>query len=122
MPIPAEEMAIYRATARQRQLVDHQQLAARYHRAWDLARQAAGALRERFGVIRVMVFGSLVKEELFHGRSDIDLAVWGMDEKEYYRAVAHLLTLDPDITVDLIMVEDAPDSLRECIENEGVPV
>ncbi|MFH1146291.1 MAG: nucleotidyltransferase domain-containing protein [Pseudomonadota bacterium] len=122
MPISAEEMSAYRATARQQQVLDHQKSTARYRRAWDLARQAAMVLREQFGVKRVMAFGSLAKEELFHSRSDIDLAVWGMDEKEYYRAVAHLLTLDQDFSMDLIAVEDAPVSLRERIENEGIPV
>lgn len=122
MPIPEEEMAVYRATARERQLIDCERLSARYSRAWDLARQAAEALRSRYRVKHVVVFGSLVKEELFHNRSDIDLAVWGMAEKEYYRAVAHLLTLDREIGIDLIMVEAAPAPLRKRIEDEGVPV
>lgn len=122
MPISEEEMAEYKATARERQLIDRERLSARYRRAWDLARQAAKILRDRYGVTRVVVFGSLVKEELFHNRSDIDLAVWGMAEKEYYRAVAHLLTLDQEIGIDLIMVEAAPAPLRKRIEDEGVPV
>ena len=34
--------------------------------------------------------------------SDLDIAVWGLDEKHYYRAVAKLLELDPAERVELV--------------------
>ncbi len=52
----------------------------------------------------------------------MDLAVWGLDERRYYRLVAQLLALDPGIKIDLVMIEDAPITLRTRIEHEGVVV
>jgi hypothetical protein len=79
--ISTDEMEIYRATARQRWLAERRRLALRHERAWALARQAADLLRREYGVEQVTVFGSLVRSELFHGRSDIlgrqDLPLFG---------------------------------------------
>ncbi len=113
-------MAVYRETARRRQAMKQQVLAERRQRAWDLARQAAALLKEELGATQVRLFGSLVHGALFHARSDVDLAVWGLDEKIYYQAVSRLLDLDPAIEVDLIRVEDATLSLQNLIEREGV--
>lgn len=122
MQVTAKEMTVYKATARRRWMHEQQQLTERHRRAWMVARQAAALLRERFGANQVVVFGSLVRRELFYPQSDVDLAVWGLDERRYYRAVADLLALDPAIEIDLVMVEDAPFTLRASIEREGVTV
>lgn len=122
MQISGEEMAAYRDAARRRQLVAQEEIIARYRRAWHVARQAAHILREQFAAGKVAVFGSLVNKELFHMRSDVDLAAWGMDEKRLYRAVGQLLSLDPEITVDVVLVEQVSDSFLKRIEREGVTV
>lgn len=114
-----EKMEMYRATARQIWAEERRRLALRHERAWAVARQAAGLLRWEYGVDQVTLFGSLVRSELFHTRSDIDLAVWGLDEKHYYRAVAQLLALDAAFKVDLVMGEEIPASLLAVIEREG---
>ncbi len=119
MHISPEKLEAYRATARRRAIEERRRLALRHEHAWAVASQAAALLRAEYGVDRVAVFGSLVQSELFHRGSDIDLAVWGMDERHYYRAVGRLLALDPDFEVDLIMVEEAPVSLRDTIQKEG---
>ncbi len=92
---------------------------ARRLRAWRLARKAAKMLKTEFGVTRVAVFGSLLYTTRFHLKSDVDLAVWGMDEKKYYRAVSLLLDIDPLISVDLVSVEGARPALKKVIEKEG---
>lgn len=43
--------------------------------AWDVARRAAGILREKYGATRVRAFGSILRPERFHACSDVDLAV-----------------------------------------------
>ena len=68
------------------------------------------------------VFGSLVRKGSFHRRSDVDLAVWGLDERMYYRAVSRLLDLDPAISVDLVEADSARPALRAAIKREGVPL
>ena len=119
MPVSTDKMETYRRTARQNWLQERRRLAQRHECAWAIARQAADLLRQEYGVDRVTLFGSLVRSELFHARSDIDLAVWGLDEKQYYRAVARLLALDPAFEIDLVMGEEIPASLLAGIEKEG---
>lgn len=119
MHISPEKMEAYRATARRRGIEERRRLALRHEHAWAVAGKAAALLRTEYGVDRVAAFGSLVRSELFHRGSDIDLAVWGMDERHYYRAVARLLALDPEFEVDLVMVEEAPVSLRVTIQKEA---
>ncbi|MGD9146966.1 MAG: nucleotidyltransferase domain-containing protein [Anaerolineae bacterium] len=78
------------ATAQKSWAEERRRLALRHQRAWEIARQAADLLRYEYGVDRVALFGSLVRSERFHTRSDIDLAVCGLDEKYYYRAVERI--------------------------------
>jgi predicted nucleotidyltransferase len=49
-------------------------------------RQAADALKVRFGVRRVVLFGSLAHEAWFVPDSDVDLAVTGLRTEDYWRA------------------------------------
>lgn len=114
------EMAVYRATARRRWEQKERESALRRERAWQVARQAARLLKDQFGASQVVVFGSLTRKGFFHPRSDVDLAVWGLDERMYYRAVSRLLSLDPEISVDLVEAERARPALRAAIEREGV--
>ncbi len=87
--------------------------------AWRVARKSSKILKTDFKVTKVAVFGSLLHPTLFHSKSDVDLAVWGMDERNYYRAVSLLLDIDPMISIDLIRVEDARPALRKVIDKES---
>jgi predicted nucleotidyltransferase len=68
----------------------------------------------------VTVFGSVLRPERFSERSDVDLAVWGLDERLYLKAVSALLDIDPGISVDLVEAEFARPALLAVIEEEGV--
>src|SRR4051812_19132025 len=70
--ITPEAMAVYRARARRRQQAEREALAAREQRAWELARQAADALRQQCAVSKVVVFGSLVHPGCFTAWADVD--------------------------------------------------
>ena len=122
MQISKQKMDIYKAAAELRWRQEQDALSLSYSQKWALAKKAAKLLKEKFGVQRVAVFGSITQKELYHQRSDLDLAVWGLDEKLYHRAVAKLLELDPSQRIDLVRVEDARESLRSAIEQEGVMV
>lgn len=113
------EIDAYRQTARERLAVIEHKRMLRLVQGWAVARKAADLLRERFDVQRVAVFGSLAHPELFHIRSDVDLAVWGLDPRDFLRALAAVTGLDPEICVDLIAFEEAPESLRDLIKAEG---
>jgi len=114
------EIDTYRRTAQRRRAEAEQQRQQRLAQGWAVARKAAHLLRERFAAQRVAAFGSLVHPDRFHTRSDVDLAAWGLDDREYLRAVAAVTGLDREISVDLIAVEEAPESLRKLIQDEGV--
>jgi predicted nucleotidyltransferase len=122
MHISSENMAIYKATAQRRKEKEEKQLSERYHHAWEIARKGAELLKKQFKAKEVILFGSLIRKELFHRKSDVDLAVQGLDKKFYYRAVSRLLDLDADIQTDLVMIEDAVESLRKQIEKEGMVI
>jgi len=49
----------------------------------------------------------------------VDLAVWGLPEDVYFRAVGRLQSLDANISVDLVAVEKASSRLQKKIEREG---
>jgi predicted nucleotidyltransferase len=114
-----EKLAVYRATAQKRAHQKEKQRLLHLAHAQNVAQRAAAYLRERYGVRHVAVFGSLVDQRLFHMHSDIDLAVWELDERHYYRAIGELQAIDPAFAIDLIRVEDAPVSLRAVIEMTG---
>jgi predicted nucleotidyltransferase len=120
--IPEAKMTQYRLSAARRYAEEERALQERLARAWQVARRAASLLKTAFEAQQVVAFGSLLQPELFHARSDVDLAAWGINEKFYYRAVAQLLSLDPEISFDLVRIEDASPSLQATILRDGVEV
>ena len=120
--ITPEQMAAYRAGALRRQERERQALRERERRAWELARQAAAALREQFGVSRVVVFGSLVHPGWFTPWSDVDIAAWGIRPEDTFRAIGVAMDLDAEIPVNLVDVGACSASLLHTIERDGVPL
>ena len=118
--ITEADMAVYRATARRRKAQEGQALARRRERAWALAQQAAGLLREQFGATRVKVYGSLVRQAVFTPWSDVDIAAWDIRPEDTWRAIGAVLDLDDEIQVNLVDVRMARASLLAVIEQEGV--
>jgi len=112
-------MEVYRATAKRRQQEELEAKDRSRELAWEVARRAAGLLRDQFGVSRVVVFGSLVRGRSFSRWSDIDLAAWGLRPDDYFVAVAHLQDLSPDFEIDLVAMEYCRPELQEVILREG---
>ena len=84
------------------------------------ARDCARCLVRDFGAKKVYLFGSLLDGSLVHNRSDIDLAVEGLDGGAYFKALRDLGTLLPDgIELDLVPLEDAWPELAERVRMEG---
>ena len=103
--ISSSDMEIYRQSARKRQQALRESRRIRHERGWKVARKAASLLREHFAASRVVVFGSLLRPEMFDERSDVDLAVWGVTDEKYLRAVAAVTALDNEISVDMIKMD-----------------
>jgi predicted nucleotidyltransferase len=115
----ADQLEEYRRSYWQRKEEKQKQLMALIKEARAVALLAAQLLKSQFGVTRVMMFGSLTRPSLFHFNSDIDLAVWGLPEKEYYRAVGILQSLHPKFAVDVVRFEEVSPALQAMILNEG---
>ncbi|NJL44702.1 MAG: nucleotidyltransferase domain-containing protein, partial [Leptolyngbyaceae cyanobacterium SM2_3_12] len=75
--ISEEQMAVYRASAQQRQRQERDRMARRHQLGLAVACQASKLLKQEFGATKVVLFGSMRTAEKVHSRSDVDLAVWG---------------------------------------------
>jgi predicted nucleotidyltransferase len=74
-----------------------------------------------FGASRVYLFGSLLEDGVVHDRSDIDLAVEGLDGRLYFKALRDVWSLLPaGVELDLVLLESSWPGLAERVESEGV--
>lgn len=120
-PYPSpEQMAQYRASARRRAEQRRQQQLTRCQRGQEVAKTAARILKDTWSAHKVVLFGSMLTPEKVHGRSDIDLAVWGLPAADYLKALAALLDIDPDFSIDLIEAEHASPHLLAVIQTGQV--
>jgi len=119
--ISSADMEVYRRTAKRRKDAAEERRRQLVKQGWDVAARAAKQLRKHFQTQRVVVFGSLLRPDHFDAHSDVDLAVWGLADKDYLKAVAMVTGLDSEITVDLIRMEDASPSIGSQVE-KGVDI
>lgn len=82
--------------------------------------KVASALKDEFGVTRVIVFGSLAHAAWYMSDSDIDLAVEELASSDYFKAWKLAEELLQDRPIDFIDMQTASDSLREAIERDGI--
>jgi len=129
IPIAAKHMAVLsdktRAQIVSRVLATRQeraqrlaQMKLRQQRGWKVARRAAQILQQEFGVQRVVLFGSMLDHERMTCHSDIDLAVWGLPEQDYFRAGA-AVERGHEFSIDLVEVQHARPELLASIQ-QGV--
>ncbi|MBI1930405.1 nucleotidyltransferase domain-containing protein [Candidatus Poribacteria bacterium] len=85
-------------------------------KAYKHAIECAKLLVEKFGAQKVYLFGSLV-DGRFHLRSDIDLAVEGLEPRLYFKALSKVYDLSGGFEVDLVPLEDC--KFRETVLREG---
>lgn len=85
--------------------------------AYKIAQQCAQFLKERFNVDNVYIFGSVVGDGVWHKRSDIDIAVEGLPNKDYMQALFDVYDLLPSgLDLDLITLEKASFRLKERVK------
>jgi predicted nucleotidyltransferase len=116
-----EEFAAYLPHIRQRWLAQQSAWRLRQEEAWEAAREVATLLRSRFAADKVIAFGSLVHPGHFSDRSDIDLAVSGIQPADFFRAWAAAGQACP-FELDLVDLSDCSSVLRGLIEREGRPL
>lgn len=93
--------------------------AARAARARAQLAEVVRLLVSRFGVERVVLFGSLA-EGRFEESSDIDLAVSGLGERWFEAWAAAEDAVGPEFRIDLVPIERARPAIRRAIEEGEV--
>jgi predicted nucleotidyltransferase len=120
--LSTEELRSYRPWQSVERHRKDPEVSRRREDAWKVARIAGEMLKRRFGVKRVVVFGSLARKTVFTPWSDIDLAVWGIAPEEYYRAAGAAMDigLEEGIRGDVVDVEECGPQFLVDIEEEGI--
>ncbi|HEY3233164.1 MAG TPA: nucleotidyltransferase domain-containing protein [Polyangiaceae bacterium] len=91
---------------------------AREH-AFGVAERLARLLVDGYGVRRVVLTGSLARGDFAAG-SDIDLAVLGLNDADFFRAGAELEREAEGLQVDLVPIESATGVYHEALRKEGI--
>jgi predicted nucleotidyltransferase len=122
LELTREEWQPYIKAAQKRPARSHLAATGRqeHERLLDRARELAVALKEQFGVRRVILFGSLVDPDWFSPGSDVDLAVEGLATADFWNAWQLAEEMIADRPVDLIEIETAKESLRQAIQRYGL--
>ena len=87
-------------------------------RAYQEAQALANILYTKYSADNVYLFGSLLERQRFNENSDIDLAVEGLPGSIFFEAVGGLL-LHTRFPLNLILLKNCPESLREKIATTG---
>ncbi|MCW6035549.1 nucleotidyltransferase domain-containing protein [Spirulina subsalsa FACHB-351] len=117
MNISIQKMQQYIVSAQQWQHKHSIALEKRRIHGLEIAQQAAAMLKTEFRASRIVLFGSLLSPT-FHENSDIDLAVWNLPEKSYFKAVSKLLGLS-EFEIDLVEVQSArPEILAAILQGQ----
>ncbi|HMN27095.1 MAG TPA: nucleotidyltransferase domain-containing protein [Caldilineaceae bacterium] len=112
-----EQMARYVAIWQRRMAAQQAQSIRLAEQVRSEASQIAAMLRSRFGVTRVILFGSLRRGSFAYG-SDIDLAVAGLARQDFFAAVAEANAL-AHTWVDIKPLEDLKPHFRQRVLETG---
>ena len=82
--------------------------------------ESARILKTKYGARRVILFGSLAYGAWFVSESDVDLAVEGLKDDDYWEAWSMVEELITDRVVDIVQLENVKESLRKEIQQYGV--
>ena len=76
------------------------------------------AVLKRYGAKRIILFGSILDEDRFGDRSDIDIVVEGIREREFLRAYADCM-MKFDFEIDLKPLEKLKGLFRKMVLEKG---
>lgn len=100
-------------------------LEARRRSIITAARACATHLKHERGAVEVVLFGSVARDGPFHETSDMDIAVSGVSESDYFKIMRELHEIARRVTgehvdIDLVSMESAPDRLKAAIATWGI--
>ncbi len=82
----------------------------------EVAQKCANFLKEKYRVKKVVLFGSLLDYEKMTPHSDIDLAVWGLPEQDYFKAMGFLLEVAGNFSIDLLEIQNVKSYILSAID------
>lgn len=88
--------------------------------AMEKARRVAAMLKEKYGAKRIILFGSIIKSDYLHEKSDIDLLVYGIKSEDLLRAGADAWKISGRFDVDIIPAEIAYKNILKRALEEGI--
>ncbi len=115
----SDDILKYRQTAQKTWQLSHNKRKLRRQKAWELAQQSAILLKEQFNAKKVVLFGSLLREDCFDLWSDIDIAAWDIAPQNTFLAMEMVRDLSQEIDINLVDIETCSQELRKVIETEG---
>ena len=111
----------YRTAWKERIKEDEKKRLVLFREAGAAAAHAARILIDEFDAQRVYLFGSLLTEEDFTEHSDIDLAVEGLKDESFFKALNRVWdALPKGMELDLVPMEDADEYVKTKIFSTGV--
>jgi uncharacterized protein len=117
---PRKEYSEYVEAWRRRLAQEERERLVRAKQLREVAYTCAQRLVQDFGARKVYLFGSLLREDVVHLRSDIDLAVEGLEGARYFQALSALWRLLPTgVELDLVPLEEARAGLADRVRAEG---
>ncbi len=110
----------YRTAWEERIKEDEEKRLGLFREARDAAARAARILIDEFDARRVYLFGSLLTSEDFTEHSDIDLAVEGLKDELFFKALNRVWNALPKgMELDLVPIEDADEYIKAKIFSTG---
>jgi predicted nucleotidyltransferase len=77
------------------QIIEPESLEVRKEIALSVAKECIQLLKENYAVTEVILFGSLAGDSPWHWASDLDLAVVGLSNPQWWKAYGELESLCP---------------------------
>lgn len=90
--------------------------------AWKVAYEIGALLYDEFNAKQVAVFGSLTEPICFTKSSDIDIAIWGLTDKEHTKAKNRVWDIETGFKIDLINFDLTKNIFRKRIQQQAIPL
>ena len=91
-------------------------------RAWQVAYGIAAFLYDECNAKQVAIFGSLTEPICFTKSSDIDIAVWGLTDKEHTKATNKVWDMETGFKIDLINFDLTKKLFRKRIQQQAISI
>ena len=88
--------------------------------ALKTSRKLARLLKEKYGAKRVVLFGSLAKDDWYTPRSDIDICVKGIPVDKFFYAESEIQSSSEGFKVDLVDPDECSPELLAKIDRDGI--